>query len=283
MLKDLYFEPKFKDLKNLITNCKKVLKKSNNTQSIIEIRNIVQIGGKTKTIIAGPCVVESKTQIINIAKKIKRAGATILRGGAFKPRTSPYSFQGLGLKALRYLSEASKITGLPVVTELLEPDHLMFIVEYADIIQIGARNMMNYGLLKKAARTNKPILLKRGMSSSLYEFLCAAEYIMTEGNDKVILCERGIVSFCNHTRYTLDLSIVPIIKNISHLPIIVDPSHSTGLRQLIKPMSLASLAAGADGLMIEVAIEPDRALSDGPQTINITQFENLMSNIRLFG
>lgn len=239
------------------------------------------IGGKKLAIIAGPCSVESEEQIVNIAERVKTSGATFLRGGAFKPRTSPYSFQGLGEDGLELLKIARDKTGLPIVTEIMSTDHLEKFIDDVDIIQIGARNMQNYHLLKEVGRTKKPILLKRGMAATIEEFLMAAEYIMSEGNENIILCERGIRTFEKYTRNTLDLSIIPIIKRLSHLPVIVDPSHATGLWWLVEPLSKAAIAAGADGLIIEVHNDPSNAKCDGEQSITPNRFQNLMESLKL--
>lgn len=247
--------------------------------TVIKVKN-VKIGEKKIVVIAGPCSVESKEGLLEIAKIVKGAGAVILRGGAFKPRTSPYSFQGLGKKGLEYLSEVSKITGLPIVTEVMNASQLELVAQYSDIIQIGARNMQNFDLLKEAGKSKKPVLLKRGMSAKVEEFLMSAEYILSQGNSQVILCERGIRTFENSTRFTLDLASVPLIKGLSHLPIIVDPSHGTGRRDLILPMSMAAIAAGADGLMIEVHPKPEEALSDGFQSLLPEDFQRLMKEVK---
>jgi len=244
--------------------------------------NGVQIGGGAPVIIAGPCSVESEQQILETARLVKEQGAHLLRGGAYKPRTSPYSFQGLREEGLKLLRKAREETGLYIVTEVLEAMHVPLVAEYADVLQIGARNMQNYELLKAVGRVNKPVLLKRGMSARLSEFLMSAEYIMSEGNDQVILCERGIRTFVEYTRNTLDLNVVPTIKRISHLPILVDPSHGTGRRELIEPMSLGALAVGADGLMIEVHPRPEQAWSDAEQSLNPEEFRRLMQRIRHF-
>ncbi len=238
------------------------------------------IGGKKLAIIAGPCSVENKEQILDIAKSVKSAGATFLRGGAFKPRTSPYSFQGLEDEGIDLLKEARKITGLPIITELTSLQYLDEFVENIDIIQVGARNMQNFDMLKQLGKTKKPILLKRGLASTIEEFLLSAEYIMAGGNENVILCERGIRTFEHYTRNTLDISAIPIIKKLSHLPIIVDPSHSSGIWWLIEPLSKAAIAAGADGLIIEVHNQPEIALSDGEQSIKPKRFEELMIGLR---
>ncbi len=247
--------------------------------TIIRI-NGVSIGNGHRVVIAGPCAVESEEQILRSAQIVKSYGANILRGGAFKPRTNPYTFQGLGIEGLKLLQKAKQDTGLPIVTEVLEASDVELISEYADILQIGTRNMQNYQLLKAAGRIKKPILLKRGMSATLQEFLMSAEYILSEGNQQVILCERGIRTFVEYTRNTLDLNIVPVIKKLSHLPVIVDPSHGTGRTDIIIPMSLAALAAGADGLMVEVHPEPEKSVSDADQTLSPNQFGELMEKTK---
>ncbi|BBE31009.1 hypothetical protein OSSY52_11500 [Tepiditoga spiralis] len=256
----------------------KLVSKKFKEKNIINLKNLKI--GKDLIIIAGPCSVESEKQILQTALEVKKAGANILRGGAFKPRTSPYSFQGLGIKGLKLLKKAGKMFDMPIITELIDIRDINLIGEYSDIIQIGARNMQNFPLLKEVGKTNKPIMLKRGMNSTLEEFLCAAEYIMKEGNNKVFLCERGIRTFETYTRNTLDLSIIPSIKKESNLPIFVDPSHGTGLLSHIEPMSLAAIAAGADGLMIEVHINPEKALSDGFQAYPANEFKTLVDKIK---
>lgn len=238
------------------------------------------IGGKKLAIIAGPCSVESKEQLLSIAEDVKASGASFLRGGAFKPRTSPYSFQGLELEGLDLLKLAKQKTGLPIVTEITSLKYLDRYVEDVDIIQVGARNMQNYDMLKELGKVDKPILLKRGISATIEEFLMSAEYIMAGGNEKVILCERGIRTFENYTRNTLDLSAVPIIKKLSHLPIIVDPSHASGLWWLVEPLAKAAIAVGADGLMIEVHNDPENALCDGGESIKCKRFNDLMDVLR---
>ncbi len=238
-----------------------------------------KIGGDNFTVIAGPCSVESERQIIEVAKAVKQAGATLLRGGAFKPRTSPYAFQGLKDTGIELLLKAKKETGLPIVTELLSVSHLDLFAD-VDIIQIGARNMQNFELLKEVGKTGKTILLKRGLANTLQELLMSAEYIMAEGDCQVILCERGIRTFETMTRNTLDLSAVPVLKDKTHLPVIIDPSHATGIARLVEPMSLASVGAGADGLIIEVHNDPKRALCDGAQSLNPEQFASLMGKIQ---
>jgi 3-deoxy-7-phosphoheptulonate synthase len=238
------------------------------------------IGSKRIHVIAGPCAVESKTMIVSIAEKVKNAGATFLRGGAFKPRSSPYSFQGLGEEGLKYLFEAKKKTGLPIVTELMDPRDIEIITKYSDVIQIGARNMQNFRLLLEVGMCDRPILLKRGLSATIKEWLMAAEYIMSRGNQEVILCERGIRTFETATRNTLDISAVPLLKQLTHLPVMVDPSHGVGKWDLVAPMSKAAIAAGADGLLIEVHTNPEEALSDGEQSIKPTAFKKLMEELK---
>lgn len=239
----------------------------------------IEIGGNRPTIIAGPCAVESSEQIINTAKAVQDLGADILRGGAFKPRTSPYSFQGLGVEGLRLLEEARHQTGMPIISEALDTETFPAVEAIVDIIQIGARNMQNYALLKRAGRSRKPVMLKRGMWASLTELLAAAEYILSEGNDKVILCERGIRTHCNHTRYTLDLSSIPVLRTMTHLPLIVDPSHAAGDRDLVIPLARGGLAVGADGLMVEVHPHPEDAFVDGAQSLTLDMFSGLMDSI----
>jgi 3-deoxy-7-phosphoheptulonate synthase len=230
---------------------------------------------------AGPCSVESESQIIGIAQHLKNAGATVLRGGAFKPRTSPYAFQGMGVQGLKLLAKARAETGMAIVTEALEPEMVDVVAEHADIVQIGARNMQNYPLLRRAGKAGKPILLKRGLAATIKELLLSAEYILAEGNGQVILCERGVRSFDDQTRNLLDLTAIPVVKSLSHLPIIADPSHGTGVRAKVTPMARAAIAAGADGLMVEVHPDPDRALSDGAQSLWPEQFEELMGQVEV--
>ena len=237
-------------------------------------------GGKGLAIIAGPCAIESREQAFAVAERVSQAGAQFFRGGAYKPRTSPYSFQGLGEEALRIMAEIRDRFGMKIVTEAIDNQSLELVEEYADVIQIGARNMQNFSLLKRAGRARKPVMVKRGMSATLEEFLMAAEYVMSEGNYNVILCERGVRTFADHTRNTLDLSIVPAVQRLSHLPIIVDPSHGTGKRNKETPLSRASVAVGADGLIVEVHTQPDKALSDGIQSLYPEQFEQLMGQVR---
>ncbi len=242
---------------------------------------VVEVGGKAKLLLcAGPCAVEGREMIIETARAARAAGAQLLRGGAFKPRTSPYAFQGLGKEGLEHLAAARAETGLPVVTEAVDFESLDLVEKHADVIQIGARNMQNFSLLRRAGQCRKPVLLKRGMSATLDEFLQAAEYILAEGNYRVILCERGVRTFSSHTRNTLDLSAVPILRKQTHLPVVVDPSHATGLRAEVKPMSLAAVACGADGLLIEIHPQPEKALSDGPQSLTPPDFAQLVEAVR---
>jgi len=241
----------------------------------------VEIGeGRSPVIIAGPCAVESEDQIIRTARAVKAAGAGLLRGGAFKPRTGPYTFQGLKEEGLKLLAQASRETGLPTVSEVMTAENVELVARYVDVLQVGARNMQNFDLLREVGRIRKPVFLKRGLSATLEEFLAAAEYILAEGNSQVILCERGIRTFETATRNTLDLSVVPLIKELSHLPIVVDPSHATGKRSLVPPMAKAAIVAGAHGIMVEVHPDPGKALSDGPQSLTIPGFEKLMTEIK---
>ena len=238
------------------------------------------IGGKNLAVIAGPCAIENRDQAFAVAERVARAGAQFFRGGAYKPRTSPYTFQGLGEAGLRIMAEIRDRFGMKIITEAIDNESLALVAEYADVIQIGARNMQNFSLLKRAGRAKKPVMVKRGMSATLEEFLMAAEYVMSEGNYQVILCERGVRTFADHTRNTLDLSIVPAVQRLSHLPIVVDPSHGTGKRNKVTPMSRAAVAVGADGLIVEVHNQPDKALSDGAQSLYPEQFEELMVQVR---
>jgi 3-deoxy-7-phosphoheptulonate synthase len=240
----------------------------------------VAFGGTEVAMVAGPCAIETREQAFTVAKHVKAAGARLFRGGAYKPRTSPYSFQGLGEAGLEIMSEVRKEFGLGIITEAIDHESLDLVEEYADVIQIGARNMQNFSLLKRAGRAKKPVLLKRGMSATLDEFLMAAEYLMSEGNYAVILCERGVRTFSDFTRNTLDLAVVPAVQKRSHLPIVVDPSHGTGRRNKVLPLSRAAVAVGADGLLVEVHHDPDRALSDGPQSILPAEFEQLIREVR---
>lgn len=246
--------------------------------TVIYLGNGIKIGGGNFQFFAGPCSVESEEQIIDIAKQVKAAGANILRGGAFKPRTSPYAFQGMRADGLKLLLEAKKITGMPIVTEIMDASHID-LFEEVDIIQVGARNMQNFELLKELGKIDKPIFLKRGLSGTIQELLMSAEYIMAGGNNKVILCERGIRTFETATRNTLDLSAVPILKEKSHLPVVVDPSHASGIARLVKPMSYAAAACGADGIMIEVHNDPAKALCDGPQALRPEQFQEVAEGV----
>lgn len=252
--------------------------KKENTE--INVRGII-IGGRKIPVMAGPCAVENKTILMNIAEKVKNAGATFLRGGAFKPRTSPYSFQGLGEEGLKYLTDAREKTGLPIITEIMDPRDLDVILKYTDIIQIGARNMQNFRLLLEVGSANKPVLLKRGLSATIKEWLMSAEYIMSRGNQNVILCERGIRTFETATRNTLDLSALPVLKKLTHLPVAVDPSHGVGKWDLVPSMAKAAVAAGADALIIEVHSNPEEALSDGEQSLKPETFTQLMKELRL--
>ncbi len=239
------------------------------------------IGGEKFVVIAGPCAVESREMMLDIAARLKRLGVTMLRGGAFKPRTSPYSFQGLGEEGLKILAEARDMTGMPVVTEVLSPEHVPLVARYADMLQIGARNMQNFELLKAVGEQSTPVLLKRGMAATLEEFLAAAEYILVRGNPHVVLCERGIRTFSDHSRFTLDLSLIPVLRTRTHLPLLIDPSHGTGNRQHVAPMALAAIAAGADGIIVEVHPQPEKALSDGPQSLYVEQMEKLLRDLEV--
>ncbi|HWR82312.1 MAG TPA: 3-deoxy-7-phosphoheptulonate synthase [Candidatus Deferrimicrobium sp.] len=261
----------------------RLVKRQSSPERTVVAVSGVEIGGKNLVVMAGPCAVESREQCFAIAERTAKAGAKIFRGGAFKPRTSPYSFQGLGENGLKVLAEVRERFGLAVVTEAMDTETLDLVADYTDIIQIGSRNMQNFSLLKRVGRKNNAVLLKRGMSATIEEFLLAAEYIMAEGNHRVILCERGVRTFAEHTRNTLDLSAVPAVKQLSHLPIIVDPSHGTGRNDLILPMSRAAVAAGADGLLIEVHHDPARALSDAAQSITPDAFDELMHQLRRIG
>ncbi|MBI4168800.1 MAG: 3-deoxy-7-phosphoheptulonate synthase [Acidobacteria bacterium] len=251
--------------------------KANDT--VVEV-GPVPVGGKRLVVIAGPCAVESEAQTLAIARQVAEAGADLFRAGAFKPRTSPYSFQGLGLQGLKILERVRRETGLPIVTEAVDEESMEMVEDHADAVQIGARNMQNFSLLKRAGKSRLPVFLKRGMSATLDEFLMAAEYIVSEGNYRVFLCERGVRTFADHTRNTLDLAIVPAVKHLSHLPILVDPSHGTGRREKVVPLARAAVAVGADGIMVEVHNDPGKALSDGPQSILPGQFADLMRDLR---
>ena len=259
---------------------KKANRKYHPDDSVIDVGGGVRVGGNRLTVTAGPCPVESESQMVGVAKAVKASGAAAMRGGAYKPRTSPYSFQGKGEEGIRLLQEAKQATGMPIVTELMSSDQLPLFLEAVDVIQIGARNMQNFDLLKKVGRTRKPILLKRGLSATIEEWLMSAEYIMSEGNPNVILCERGIRTFETYTRNTLDLSAVLAVKALSHLPVVVDPSHACGRAWMVEGMAMAAVAAGADGLIIEVHNDPAHALCDGAQSITPEQFEALMGKVR---
>ncbi|WP_405284537.1 3-deoxy-7-phosphoheptulonate synthase [Gaopeijia maritima] len=260
---------------------KQVSREWREENTLVRLPNGTVIGGREIVLMAGPCAVESEEQILTAARQVRAAGATVLRGGAFKPRTSPYSFQGLGEDGLKLLAKAREETGMAIITEAIDPEGVDLVAEYADVIQIGARNMQNYPLLRRAGQTGKPVLLKRGMSATITEFLLAAEYILAEGNDDVILCERGVRSFDTHTRNLLDLTAIPVVKGLSHLPIVADPSHGTGLRSKVVPMGRAAVAAGADGLIVEVHPDPTRALSDGAQSLYPEQFTELVEQTRV--
>lgn len=250
--------------------------------SLIKISDNVVIGGKKVIVMAGPCSVESERQIIESALAVKKAGAHVLRGGAFKPRTSPYSFQGLEEEGLKLLAKARELTGLPIVTEVIDPETADLVAQYSDVLQIGARNSQNFALLKKVGKLKRAVLLKRGMSMTIQEFLMSAEYIMSEGNQSVILCERGIRTFETATRNTLDLSAIPVLKSKTHLPVIIDPSHGTGDHHYVAPMCYAAVAAGADGLIVEVHPDPEHASSDGAQSLKPAKFEAMMAKLKLF-
>jgi len=250
--------------------------------SLVRISDSVVIGGGQVVVMAGPCSVESEKQIIESALAVKKGGAHVLRGGAFKPRTSPYSFQGLEEEGLKLLAKARELTGLPIVTEVIDPETAELVADYSDILQIGARNSQNFALLKKVGKIGRPVLLKRGMSMSIQEFLMSAEYIMSEGNQSVILCERGIRTFETATRNTLDLSAIPVLKGKTHLPVIIDPSHGTGDHHYVAPMCYAAVAAGADGLIVEVHPDPEHASSDGAQSLKPAKFEIMMAKLRLY-
>ena len=258
----------------------KLASKKDGLETTVVTVGDIEIGGEAFTVIAGPCSVESREQLLEVARAVKKAGASMLRGGAFKPRTLPYSFQGLEEEGLRLLSEAREETGLPVVTEVVSPETVGLVEGYADVLQIGARNMQNYPLLKRVGEAGKPVLLKRALSATIEEWLGAAEYILAGGNGGVILCERGIRTFGKLTRFTLDLAAVPLLKGVTHLPVVVDPSHGTGHRQLVSPMARAGVAAGADGLIVEVHNEPEKAKSDGAQSLRPAEFVSLMDEIR---
>jgi 3-deoxy-7-phosphoheptulonate synthase len=257
----------------------RVSRKTKPDETIVNIDG-VEVGGSEVVVIAGPCAVESREQLFETARAVKSGGARILRGGAFKPRSSPYNFQGLGEEGLKLLGQIRKEIGLPVVTEVMDTRQIELVAGYADMIQIGSRNMQNYPLLKEAGMCRKPVLLKRGMMATIEEFLLAAEYILNQGNEQVVLCERGIRTFETSTRNTLDLSAVPMLKRLSHLPVIVDPSHGTGLRWMVPAMAKAAVAVGADGLIMEVHYKPEEAICDGYQSINLNEFSQLMTDLK---
>ena len=275
---DLYAIPGVEEVTRIQTPYKKASRVFHPEDTIIDVCG-VKIGGGTFTVIAGPCSVENHDQIVGIAEDVKKSGAKILRGGAFKPRTSPYAFQGLEAKGLDLLLEAKKETGLPIITEIMSEDMIDRFVKDVDIIQVGARNMQNFHLLKALGRTNKPILLKRGLSATIEEWLMAAEYIMSEGNDKVILCERGMRTFEKYTRNTLDISAVLAVKQLSHLPVLIDPSHSGGRWDMVEGLSQAALAVGADGIIVEVHNDPEHALCDGAQSLKPKRFDSMMKKL----
>jgi len=263
-----------------ITKAYKMVSREFRPQNTVVNVNGVAVGGPEFVVMAGPCAVENREQVLTAARAVKEAGASILRGGAFKPRTSPYSFQGLGEEGLKILLAAKRETGLPIVTEVISPELVPLVSEYADVLQIGARNMQNYALLEACGKIRKPVLLKRGMMSTVEEMLMAAEYILSNGNQQVILCERGIRTFENSTRNTLDISAVPVIKRNSHLPIIIDPSHAAGHTEFVPALALAAVAAGADGLIVEVHPCPETAWCDGVQSLSLEKFSEMMTNIR---
>jgi 3-deoxy-7-phosphoheptulonate synthase len=248
--------------------------------TVVQLPSGVVIGGDEVVVMAGPCSVESEQQIVETARRVRAAGATVLRGGAFKPRTSPYSFQGIGEPGLAWLAQARAETGLAIVTEVMDTDSVALVARHADILQVGARNMQNYSLLRRIGRAGKPVLLKRGYAATVAELLLAAEYILAEGNEQVILCERGVRGFDGATRFLLDLAAIPLVHRLSHLPIVADPSHGTGIRGQVVPMARAAVAAGADGLLVEVHLTPERALSDGLQSISPVEFVELMTQCR---
>lgn len=261
------------------TPYKQVTREWHPEQTVVDI-GTVHIGDGSCTVIAGPCAVETREQLLDVARAVRAAGAAMLRGGAFKPRTSPYSFRGLGREGLDHLAEARALTGLPVVTEVVNPSDVEVVAERADMLQVGTRNAQNFSLLEAVGESQRPVLLKRGLSNTIEEWLLAAEYVVSHGNPAVVLCERGIRTFETGTRNTLDLSAVPLVKSLSHLPVVVDPSHATGHRHLVPAMALAAMAAGADGLMVEVHPDPESALSDGPQSLTIPTFDELMDRLR---
>ncbi len=279
-VRDLKIMPGVADAYRITAPYKLVSREFKSENTVIKIKDIV-IGGKEIVIMAGPCSVESREQVMTIAERVSQAGAKILRGGAFKPRTSPYAFQGMGEEGLKILREAADKYNMLVITEVMDKDQIELVCQYSDILQIGARNMQNFSFMKALGQTKKPIFLKRGISATIQEWLMSAEYILAGGNANVIMCERGIRTFETYTRNTLDLSAIPVIQKLSHLPVMADPSHGTGLRNKVLPMARASVAAGADGIMIEVHHDPDHALSDGAQSLYPDQFDDLMNQIRV--
>jgi 3-deoxy-7-phosphoheptulonate synthase len=277
----LVLMPGVRDVVPISTPYKLVSREFRVEDTVVNVGEAVQVGGTEVAVMAGPCAVETREQIESTAAFVAGCGAKILRGGAFKPRTSPYSYQGLGLEALKMLRQTADEHGLAVVTEVMTIEQIPIVSEYADILQVGARNMQNFPFLTALGQAGKPVLLKRGMAATIQEWLMSAEYILTAGNPDVILCERGIRTFETATRNTLDLSAVPVVKHLSHLPIIVDPSHGVGTRRFVAPMARAAVAAGADGIMVEIHPDPDRALSDGPQSLTFSEFEALMNRCRI--
>ncbi len=275
----LLLDPDIERIMRVQEPFKKASRKFHPADTVVEIGDVKIGDGKSFTVIAGPCSVETEEQILTVAKSVKKNGAKILRGGAYKPRTSPYSFQGLELEGLELLKEARKETGLPIVTEIMCPSLVEVFNENVDIIQVGARNMQNFDLLKELGKIDKPILLKRGLSATIEEWLMSAEYIMAGGNHNVILCERGIRTFETYTRNTLDLSAIPAVKKLSHLPVVVDPSHSAGMSWMVEPLSLAAMAVGADGIIVEVHNDPKSALCDGAQSLDLDQYASLMTKL----
>lgn len=257
----------------------KYISRDDEERKVVKVGSTI-IGNGDFVVFAGPCAIEGREMLLNTAYYMKKNNVSVLRGGAFKPRTSPYSFQGLELEGVKYLKEASEITGLPVVTEVMDPRDVESIYPYIDMFQVGSRNMQNFPLLREVGKQDKPVLLKRGLAATIEDFLYAAEYIAVEGNDNIVLCERGIRTFSSYTRNTMDISAIPLTKELSKLPIIIDPSHGTGMRSLILPMTLAGLAAGADGAMIEVHPCPDKALSDGKQSLDFEDFQKLMNKLK---
>ena len=274
----LSMEPHVERVMRVQEPYKKANRKFHPEDTVVDVCG-AKIGGNNFTVIAGPCSVESEAQIVEVAEAVKASGAKLLRGGAFKPRTSPYSFQGMGIAGLDLLSEARKVTGMPIVSEIMAPRYCELFEEKVDLVQIGARNMQNFDLLKEVGRMSKPILLKRGLSNTYEEWIMSAEYIMAAGNENVILCERGVRTFETYTRNTLDVSAIPVVKRMSHLPIIVDPSHAAGMSWMVEPQAMAAIAVGADGLMIEVHNDPPHAKCDGQQSLTPVQFDSLMGKV----